>query len=116
MIAASGTWRQYNVLTSQVHFDIITAAMKSKAVARSSRRSASTRAKRGGGRKATTFRLDPRLEKGLALLGEVRRVLSPPFAKLLAHCGVARLDAGVGFDQWTDGCSIGHVLVLVRSF
>ena len=48
--------------------------MKSKAVARSSRRSASTRAKRGGGRKATTFRLDPRLEKGLALLGEVRRV------------------------------------------
>ena len=48
--------------------------MKTKAVARSSRRSASTRAKRGGGRKATTFRLDPRLEKGLALLGEVRRV------------------------------------------
>ncbi|OFW09228.1 MAG: hypothetical protein A3H96_05785 [Acidobacteria bacterium RIFCSPLOWO2_02_FULL_67_36] len=30
--------------------------------------------KRGGGRKATTFRLDPRLEKGLVLLGEVRRV------------------------------------------
>src|SRR5260221_3515058 len=48
--------------------------MRSKAVARSSRRSASTRAKRAGGRKATTFRLDPRLEKGLALLGEVRRV------------------------------------------
>ena len=57
-----------------MNFDIITAAMKSKAVARSSRRSDSTKAKRGGGRKATTFRLDPRLEKGLALLGEVRRV------------------------------------------
>jgi len=48
--------------------------MRSKAVARPSRRSDSTRAKRGRGRKATTFRLDPRLEKGLALLGEVRRV------------------------------------------
>jgi predicted transcriptional regulator len=48
--------------------------MRSKAVARPGRRSDSTRAKRGGGRKATTFRLDPRLEKGLALLGEVRRV------------------------------------------
>src|SRR3990170_2078138 len=48
--------------------------MKSKAVPRSSRRSDSTQAKRGSGRKATTFRLDPRLEKGLVLLGEVRRV------------------------------------------
>lgn len=48
--------------------------MRSKTAARSSRRSASTRAKRVGGRKATTFRLDPRFQKGLALLGEVRRV------------------------------------------
>src|SRR3970040_1096252 len=48
--------------------------MRGKAVARSSRRSDSIRTKRGGGRKATTFRLDPRLEKGLVLLGEVRRV------------------------------------------
>jgi predicted transcriptional regulator len=48
--------------------------MRSKAVARPGRRGDSTRAKRAGGRKATTFRLDPRLEKGLALLGEVRRV------------------------------------------
>ncbi|MBM2812023.1 MAG: hypothetical protein HW416_2782 [Chloroflexi bacterium] len=29
---------------------------------------------RAGVRKATTFRLDPRLQKGLALLGEVRKV------------------------------------------
>ena len=57
-----------------MNFDIITAAIKSKAVARSGRRSDPPQAKRGGGRKATTFRLDPRLEKGLALLGEVRRV------------------------------------------
>ena len=55
------------------HFESL-GRSESKAVARSSRRSDSTRAKRGGERKATTFRLDPRLEKGLALLGEVRRV------------------------------------------
>lgn len=48
--------------------------MRGKASARSSRRSGSSRAKRGSTRKATTFRLDPRFQKGLALLGEVRRV------------------------------------------
>jgi hypothetical protein len=48
--------------------------MKSKAAAHSRRHTARTGAKRAGGRKATTFRLDPRLQKGLALLGELRGV------------------------------------------
>ena len=48
--------------------------MKRKSSARSRRGSARTAAKRAGVRKATTFRLEPRLQKGLALLGEVRRV------------------------------------------
>lgn len=48
--------------------------MKRKSAARSRRGSAQTAAKRTAVRRATTFRLDPRLQKGLALLGEVRRV------------------------------------------
>jgi len=35
-------------------------------------------------------------------------MFGPPFAELLACRGVARLDAGVGFDEWVDGRAIGQ--------
>ena len=63
--------------------------MRSKAAARSSRQRGSSRAKRGA-RKATTFRLDPRFQKGLTLLGEVRRV---PLNRLVNEAVGEYLDA-----------------------
>jgi predicted transcriptional regulator len=64
--------------------------MRSKPAARSSRHRGSKRAKRGGARKATTFRLDPRFQKGLTLLGEVRRV---PLNRLVNEAVGEYLDA-----------------------
>ncbi|MBI2221593.1 MAG: hypothetical protein HYU53_10350 [Acidobacteria bacterium] len=48
--------------------------MKGKGVVRSRRHRDPSSSRRRGLRKATTFRLDPRFQKGLALLGEVRKV------------------------------------------
>lgn len=64
--------------------------MRSKAAARPTRHRGSKRAKRSAARRATTFRLDPRLQKGLTLLGEVRRV---PLNRLVNEAVGAYLDA-----------------------
>lgn len=64
--------------------------MRSKAATPSSRHRGSSRARRGGARKATTFRLDPRFQKGLALLGEVRNV---PLNRLVNEAVGEYLDA-----------------------
>jgi hypothetical protein len=64
--------------------------MRSKPVARASRHRGAKRAKRGGARKATTFRLDARFQKGLTLLGEVRRV---PLNRLVNEAVGEYLDA-----------------------
>jgi len=58
-------------LTSFIVIDIIEDMSRNATDA--AKAPAADQAKRGT-RKATTFRLDPRLEKGLALLGELRRV------------------------------------------
>jgi hypothetical protein len=57
---------------------------------RSTRHRDSKRATRGTTRKATTFRLDPRFQEGLTLLGEVRRV---PLNRLVNEAVGAYLDA-----------------------
>ena len=64
---------------SLFYFDVIILfcyhmCMKSKATVRTSRHRDSGPSKRKGPRKATTFRLDPRFQRGLTLLGEVRSV------------------------------------------
>ena len=61
-------------MTSLLHYDIIS-NMKTRHAPPTARRQARALPKRAQGlRKATTYRLDPHFQKGLALLGRVRKL------------------------------------------
>jgi hypothetical protein len=82
LLVSGGKWhdtnlcdrRQIHVMTSFLHYDIIS-NMKTKQAPLTARRQARALPKRARGlRKATTYRLDPHFQKGLALLGRLRKL------------------------------------------